>query len=726
MKSIFALAIAIVVPCMTCMATEPGTNELQQHITALADADNMGREMCKKVRDIGMNLCCMGDAPVKSLAELLESESRHTRWAATVVLAMIGPEAADAVPTLEHVLNNQEEEVRVRVRAARAIAEITGRNVFDMYKKISDLEEQIVAGTRLLNARAQSEELWNQYLDGSLEENWHPYRVADNTLGPEQARIWRDLAEGRNLKEANQWLRERLGNEEGYREIGYRFVLWNFGSNTRQFPGRLEKDVEKALKERLFKWLDSPEGRDWGKPKPSDLLRRMLAYEQSFVMYTHNWVTRSDAENYINLQCLKDDPDFRNRKFRVPEGKHPLHRDEPLAQGGDTVLERYEMYNKYFQIGLKQWALHGLFNELASPHYEQKTYWGLFWVRDYVTDPIVQKRIDMFLDLAMMDHQQASLSGVRGGCKSRAKSGGLGSRLDNEMEKWLGEYHQCYLDLPGADIYMAPEPAILLRTLGPTVPVYEIRNRLAQQRGEGPSQLLLSQSMNYIYRTPDYTMGCAVFDPNRKYGPLAMWSGIVLRDKKAVWLDAYTGEKRNVQDKDVMITQCTRGNGYPGDPRVDFTAGWNMVEKNGWVFVDGGEAYVAIKVVKGGYKWAKPDRRRLMLNEKYSPIVFQTGRKTDYESFERFQSEILRARYELTEEKLIYHGPRSAKIEFFLAEDPYRLPTINGKTLDVDLKYNYNSPYMVNEVGSDIVIVRYGDREWKYDFGKNEIRALKD
>ncbi len=53
------------------------------------------------------------------------------------------------------------------------------------------------------------------------------------------------------------------------------------------------------------------------------------------------------------------------------------------------------------------------------------------------------------------------------------------------------------------------------------------------------------------------------------------------------------------------------------------------------------------------------------------------------------------------------------------------MPTIDGQILDLDLEYNYKSPYMTNKVGSDIVTVRYGDRKWEYDFGKNEVRPVR-
>ena len=34
------------------------------------------------------------------------------------------------------------------------------------------------------------------------------------------------------------------------------------------------------------------------------------------------------------------------------------------------------------------------------------------------------------------------------------------------------------------------------------------------------------------------------------------------------------------------------------------------------------------------------------------------------------------------------------------------------------------SPYVESKVGSDVVTVRYGERRWDYDFGKNTVTEV--
>jgi len=468
-------------------------------------------------------------------------------------------------------------------------------------------------------------------------------------------------------------------------------------------------------------------------PKSASDLDKILALDSLIcIVEATNGPLRSDAQHYLILQSLNNDPAYRDRRFKT----------------GDTVAQRYERFTRFFRRGLKEWALHGMWVELGSSNYEYKTYRGLYLLLDFATDPVVAARARMLMDLAMVEIEQISLSGLRGGSKSRAKDGGLDSRFNKTLARLYGEHHGYALEPPGFKGYQPPVPAILLRRLGPTRKVYEIVNRHPGETIDVPQQMTqgnsfhkaLSRSINYAYRTPEYITGCSMFDvrlwrgegKSRKfgYGPLGRWSGVIFRDGAAVYLDPYTGEKWNVQDKDVMIAQRYRGSVYKGDARVDFAAVKGMTEEDGWVFADNRDAYAAVRIVRGGYYWNEPARHRLYLRDQYSPIIIQTGRKAVYGSFAAFRKAILAAPLTLTEDKLDYTGPNSARIEFFLCRnserDPYprTLPKIDGKELDLNLTHNYKSPFMQNRVGREIVTVRYGSRRWDYDFRNNTVREI--
>ena len=111
---------------------------------------------------------------------------------------------------------------------------------------------------------------------------------------------------------------------------------------------------------------------------------------------------------------------------------------------------------------------------------------------------------------------------------------------------------------------------------------------------------------------------------------MGRWSGVVFRDRGGIYLQSYTGEKYNLQHKDVMIAQAFKGARYTGRPKVNFASVMDMVEKDGWVFVHNDEAYAAVRVVMGGYYWQDLGRHELYLKDQYSPIIIQTGRKAVY------------------------------------------------------------------------------------------------
>jgi len=722
-----------------------------KHIPAFLDLvrnDTMMRtRQYEGVRYIGMILGTMGEAPALPLAALLDGETLETRWAAAFILTMLGPDGKAALPALEKTLANEGEAVEVRVAAARAMAEIQGTDAAALYSRIPDVHTRLVAAARERSKVAQSHAQWQTHF-ATDPTQVRARQLALYNKTPEAEKPMYHLATNRDLKAANEWVRQYAAQHldarleaksfgDGKMSEDLNLFLYLFGAHSRHYPGRLEADVEEAAKQYMFQSVNVPRAEHKGKsryvPKSASDLDKILALDEGICIAEFtNGPLRSDAQHYLILQSLKDDPAFANRKFKT----------------GDTVAERYERFTQFFRRGLKEWALYGMWVELGSTSYEYKTYRGLFLLLDFATDPVVAARARMLMDLALIEIEQISLSGLRGGSKSRAKDGGLDSRFNKTLALLYGEHHGYALEPPGFKGYEPPVPAVLLRRLGPTQKVYEIVNRHPGETIDVPQEMTqgnsfhkaLSRSVNYAYRTPEYVTGCSMFDVRLwrgegkstkfGYGPLGRWSGVIFRDGAAVYLDPYTGEKWNVQCKDVMIAQRYKDSVYKGDARVDFAAVKGMAEKDGWVFADNHDAYAAVRIVKGGCYWNEPARHRLYLQDQYSPIIIQTGQKAVYGSFDAFQKAVLDAPLTLTEDKLDYTGPNSARIEFFLCrnsdDDPYpkTLPKIDGKELDLNLTHNYKSPFMQNEVGSNTVTVRYGSRRWDYDFEKNTVTEI--
>jgi hypothetical protein len=666
----------------------------------------------------------------------------------------MGPKAKEALPLLEKTFADAGEDLDVRVGAARAIARIKGTDVFDLYKQIPNLEEDLIALTKE-KVKAQ-------------RMAYAKLKAAEDDPGGWGGCGWwlYCLHSGDNLDQMNEkLLKVAHGNGIGaFMDVNSTRVFVRYNSKSEFCPnGRLYPETEEALKGYFFRFSDK------GVSK----------------LYNANIPMNKCSREYLALGVLKDDPAYKNRKL----------------QNGDTVTERYEYWNKAFKQHLETWVRYGLWDELGSSNYEYHTFPSYLNLAEMSPDPEVRKLAKMFMDMALVEAAQLEIVQIRGGVKARAKRGGLGSSWNPYKAMLYGRrgatlYHSSTC----ASDYFPPDAAILLTKLGPSQDTYEVANVYGGAH---------KRPINYAYRTPEYISGCVMADPNKEIGANneGRWTGVIFRDFAYIGFPAYGSEKWNVQSKDVRILQARKGAYYGGWPRVAFSAGLDMLEKDGWIFVDNGEAYGAVKILGGGYFWADPVRSLLYQTERFSPIVLQTGMKKDYNSFKAFQKAILDAPLEYKDDKVTYQGPNADKLEFFsmtpghyqnlqdvytsaledeqqkiedrmkaevqkkaaaeaeaagktgrdaerfvedavskaerenanlakeeakeavakrgIKENGFTLPKINGKTMVVDPEYAYRSPYLESKFGSDVVTIRYGKHEWRYDLAKGRTEQVK-
>ena len=85
---------------------------------------------------------------IPALVELLSEEDWYPRYAATAGLEMLGQKAENALPKLKERFEDEEEDIEVRVGAARAIASIQGTDPFSFFKLIPNIENKIIKSTR--------------------------------------------------------------------------------------------------------------------------------------------------------------------------------------------------------------------------------------------------------------------------------------------------------------------------------------------------------------------------------------------------------------------------------------------------------------------------------------------------------------------------------------------------------------------------------------------------
>ena len=672
------------------------------------------RKMKEDDRDYGkyirMVLDSIGAEAVPQVVAALKDSDWFARFSAARTFEMMGPKARAALPALEKSFNDTAEDIDVRVAAARAIARIKGIDEASLYKKIPNLKSKLIESTQEKSLAWRKKYLKREgKVSGKELVGW-----------PQSAWLVAAMVSGENIDAANDVLLEMLKERKegfGSADADYIHIFVTCHSKAAKYPGRLKPETEAAFKKFYFALLDR-ELRTTGKATHvgAEFLNEWVSSGANLMRFNDDLPLDEYIRDYLALSVLKDDP---------------VYRDKTLT-GGDTVRERYNAFTRFYREAIRHWALCGIQYQLGSCAYTYKTYPHYFNLLEHAPDPIIRKRAKMYIDIIMMESEQISISGVRGSTKGRSKRGGLGDRWDPYRALLFGERGSAFfLMMPADSSYQVPEPALYMRKLGKPVKTYEIINDRCTSGAERkfPKD---SKAINYAWNTPEYVSGCGIYDPNENViGPtMGRWDGVIFRNLAAISLNAYTGEKWNAQHKDVRITQmCSDGPYVPGIPRIAFEAlNGKVSEKDGWVFVNNDEAYGAVKVVSGGYYWIDSINRLLYLNDVYSPIIVQTGRAQDYGSFEKFQAAILNAPLTHENNKVEYHGPNSAKIEFFpmtparlQAGEAYTLPTVNGKTIDLNPEYGYYSPYMQRKEGSDIITLIYGDRKWEYHFKNSTV-----
>jgi len=219
---------------------------------------------------------------------------------------------------------------------------------------------------------------------------------------------------------------------------------------------------------------------------------------------------------------------------------------------------------------------------------------------------------------------------------------------------------------------------------------------------------------------------------------------------------------RSVQHRSVLITQQARnlrrvspewfpdydmlGKPYGIQFKGDFD---RREEEGGWIFVAKGNAYLAVRVVvargehsgdafrtlqtakpsstplgEDGYEW-NGDKTLARLKNRFSPIIFEAGRRADYSTFEDFKRDICDNPISLHPTVMAQHlgfdilrykgcGAEAQPIEFNTANS--EIPTIGGGYVDYAPDKLFHSPYLKSKYESGVIVVRKGGRELVLDF----------
>jgi hypothetical protein len=644
--------------------------------------------------------------------------------------------------------------------------------------------------------KARIEEAFSRATGEGLREAFCPL-FADLWMGRELDRVNAELLKIFTTDDPELQQKYRL-NDHWCLAINQQFyhMYYAFGSKGSIAPGRLYPETEKALLELL-----------WHRMEYKDDIH--LARQSTWWMIgseNHDLVAK--VSSLISAQIFMNEPDFKDRVYPdlgTGGGNHYwFHRmyardavDGPQGRAKEkdgkayTAADHYQAWVDYFDEYFTERAKKGFFLEVASPGYMAVTVSYLTDIFDLCHDQTLSKKAATFLDAVWADWAVDQLNGVRGGAKTRVADG---SRWADAMYKF-------------ARFYFGGEGSAETHFFAQLLSTYKLKpiiwnialdreglgefayvsRKPGEEEGNWPRPLGAERTMlcdtesrllRYSWVTPDYILGCQMDHPGAIHSHLsnqARWQGItfkgengprvyptdVVRDENGKYKKSKTkGYCRAVQHENVMLVQQARRwsqmnpDWFPAKNTGNLEYGIyfgepldRMVEKAGWVFVEHGDAYLAVRpimgeyaqgwtilkddassgltspVVEDSYTWS-PDRKMIFFKDNYAGMIFEASRRVHHETLEVFMADVLDN--PLVLDKTVvpgFHilryrgcGENAEELYFNLANS--EMSMVGGQRVDYAPEMLFDSPYLKSEYNSGIIELRKGDQELRLDFNR--------
>jgi hypothetical protein len=596
------------------------------------------------------------------------------------------------------------------------------------------------------------------------------------------SRLAKALWQGKDLDQTNkdvlkyieQW---RQGGGWGlFTGSAVHWMYFGFGSKGKLKPGRLYPETENALLD--FYW-------DYTLYKNDIATTRRGPW---VVAGSENHDINAKHKNLLASQMFMHHPKYAKRVlpnlgrmvgygygsgFAARVGVAPEHLKMKLGSGNYkdgkdyTSADHYAAWVKFWKLFFAERAKHGFFIEHNATGYMSHTGRFLHDIYAWSEDEELRKQTRMFLDLVYAQWAQDQLLTQCGGAATRGLPGA--GRLGNMAQYFMGG--PCWLKYAFSD-YQWPRELweLVLDRRGKGEYAFVSRKPNEEQdiwpRPAGTENSFMirpdSRLARYSWCTPDYVMGLRQDHPDALYCHLFVsGQGIIFATSphSAIRFSAGLSYKA-VQHRSVAllapkITHRQRSPewfpGYLFEPKpvqVAFGKGLKkIVEKDGWVFVAEGNAYVALRIVspaeakpgnhttddegfvllaplEDAYEWQDDivfsrvkkfgPGRGIVARDPKACLIVEASRKANHPTFEAFQADILdnpiAIRAVILGSLVSYTGcgKDAAKLEMNCAS--HEAPKINGK----HLTYNpptFDSPYLKGASGNGVITLGRGDQD---------------
>jgi polygalacturonase len=565
-------------------------------------------------------------------------------------------------------------------------------------------------------------------------------------------------------------------------------LYYSFSSKGTVYPGRLYPKTEKALLELLWQRM---------KYKDDILMTRWSTW---WMTGSENHDIVAKVSSLISSQIFMNEPDFKDRIypdlgngggyeywFHSMYGTESEHGPKPRGNYKDgkayMAADHYNEWLNFFHEYFTERAKKGFFLEVASPGYMAISVPYLTDLFDLCKDRSLTQKAEKFLDAVWADWAVDQINGVRGGAKTRVKNGniwedamyiqsryyfgGEGSAKSTSFIQLLTNYKlkpiiwSIALDRKGLGefAYVARKPG-------------EEENIWPRPLGTERTMLCDTEArfVRYSWITPDYILGCQMDHPAAVHSHLsvqARWLGITFKGENGPRIyptDAVVNTKgwtnehalcRAVQSENVMLAQQARRffqvnpDWYPSKLMIGNDYGIfigdthdQVLEKEGWIFVEHGDAFAAVRVVNGNdkvpgmqselvkdnYTWS-PDKKMIYLNDKYAGMIFETSRRVHHKTLEAFMDDILDNPLVLDKTVvagfniLRYRGCGENAGEMYFNLTNEEISMLDGERIDYSPDMLFESPYIKSKYKSGIIKISKDDQELVLDF--NSFRNTK-
>jgi hypothetical protein len=255
--------------------------------------------------------------------------------------------------------------------------------------------------------------------------------------------------------------------------------------------------------------------------------------------------------------------------------------------------------------------------------------------------------------------------------------------------------------------------------------------------------------------------------PESRIVPIGITGGTNLKGKKSPY-DLEVMYQTAQHEQTLVVQQSRRWYAvhpewYPANIDYNQPVGiwfgnkWDRhTETNGWIFVQRGNAYAAVRPVlwdekyekehktktEGNqvyfnapddpptvklrtdcYKWNE-DKTILLLEDNHTPVIIEAGRKADYATLETFMADVLEnpiALYKTVvpgDNILVYTGCGANAKEIVFSAGAPQIPTIGNKPVNYSYPMTFDSPYLKSEYKSGKIHIEYGGETLNLDFSK--------